>query len=160
MKKFYTLFVFLFFAIAGYAQQAAPTQNYYVSKAWVNEAEEWAFYEYEGQIVVSTTPQEGSIKITNRNFLFDFCNGAAKFADKNSYSNAEFTNPVKISTKTDKQGVVNTTYEGKLVFSSGEDYYFVLAVITILDKGDLVGLKIKAKNKNNREYAFTFKPNS
>ena len=72
MKKFYTLFVFLFFAIAGYAQQAAPTQNYYVSKAWVNEAEEWAFYEYEGQIVVSTTPQEGSIKITNRNFLFDF----------------------------------------------------------------------------------------
>lgn len=161
MKKFYILYVFLLFAFTGYTQEATSSaQNYYVSKAWVNESEEWAFYEYEGQIVVSTTAEPGKIKITNRNFLYDFCSGGAKFANKNSYTTAEFTSPVKIGEKTDKQGVLNTTYEGKLVFNNGEDYYFVFAVVTILSKDDLVGLKMKIKNKTNREYAFTFKPTS
>ena len=125
MKNYYALFLLLFFVSANYAQQT--TQTLIVDKAWLNEAEEWSDFQYAGQIVFSTNAneQEGSLRIGNYDFLYDFCDGKAKFANKATYSTAQFSHPRKVSVSTDKQGVMNSTYEGTLIFQSDKDYYSV-----------------------------------
>lgn len=161
MRNFYTLFLLLFFVSANYAQQSSKTLV--VDKAWVNESEEWSDFTYAGQIVFSTNPsaEEGSLRIGNYDFLYDFCEGKAKFANKATYSAAEFAHPRKLSVTTDKQGVVNSTYEGTLIFQSDRDYYSVIAVVTLLEKeGTMLGVKMHLKDNDRREYAFSLKPNS
>jgi hypothetical protein len=157
MKHFYKLFFLLVFTIS-YSQKKAEV--FFVDKAWVNESEEWADFIYSGQIAVSTTAEEGGLRITNYDFLHDFCEGRAKFSNRATYNSAEFSHPRKISSTTDKQGINNITYEGTLIFQSEKDYYSVIVVITVLEKGTLLGVKMHLKTNKNREYAFSFKPNS
>lgn len=161
MRNYYTLLLLLFFVSANYAQQTPKTLI--VDKAWVNESEEWSDFTYAGQIVFSTTSssEEGALRIGNYDFLYDFCDGKAKFANKATYSAAEFLHPRKLSVTTDKQGVVNSTYEGTLIFQSDKDYYSVIAVVTLLEKGgNMLGVKMHLKDNNRKEYAFSLKPNS
>jgi hypothetical protein len=160
MKNFYALFLMLFLVTANYAQQTP--QTLIVDKAWVSDAEEWSDFEYSGKIVFNTsTGEEGSLKIGNYDFLYDFAEGKAKFANKATYSTADFAHPRKVSATTDKQGVVNSTYEGTLIFQSDRDYYSVIAVITLLEKsGNILGVKMHLKENKRREYAFSVKPNS
>lgn len=158
MKNYYALFLLLFFVSVNYAQQT--TQTLIVDKAWLNESEEWSDFKYAGQIVFSTnaSDEEGSLRIGNYDFLFDFCNGKAKFANKATYSTAEFSHPRKISVTTDKQGVMNSTYEGTLIFQGDKDYYSVIAFVTILEKnGNTLGVKMRLKEGNKKEYAFSIK---
>ncbi|KQO34424.1 hypothetical protein ASF10_01525 [Flavobacterium sp. Leaf82] len=158
MKNYYALFLLLFFVSANYAQQT--TQTLIVDKAWLNEAEEWSDFQYAGQIVFSTNAneKEGSLRIGNYDFLYDFCDGKAKFANKATYSAAQFSNPRKVSVTTDKQGVTNSTYEGTLIFQSDKDYYSVIALVTILEKnGNTLGVKMRLKEGNKKEYAFSIK---
>lgn len=160
MKNYYALFLLLFFVSVSYAQQS---QTLIVDKAWVNESEEWSDFKYAGQIVFSTnaTAEEGSLRIGNYDFLYDICEGKAKFSNKATYSAAEFSHPRKLTVTTDKQGVVNSTYEGTLIFQSDKDYYSVIAIVTILEKsGNTLGLKMHLKESNKKEYAFSLKPNS
>ncbi|MFQ6603335.1 hypothetical protein [Flavobacterium sp. C3NV] len=158
MKNYYALFLLLFFVTVNYAQQT--TQTLIVDKAWLNEAEEWSDFKYAGQIVFSTNANEpeGTLRIGNYDFLYDFCDGKAKFANKATYSAAQFSNPRKVSVTTDKQGVTNSTYEGTLIFQSDKDYYSVIALVTILEKnGNTLGLKMHLKEGNKKEYAFSLK---
>jgi hypothetical protein len=158
MKNYYALFLLLFFVSVNYAQQT--TQTLIVDKAWLNESEEWSDFKYSGQIVFSTNAndEEGSLRIGNYDFLFDFCNGKAKFANKATYSTAQFSHPRKVSVSTDKQGVMNSTYEGTLIFQSDKDYYSVIAFVTILEKnGNTLGVKMRLKEGNKKEYAFSIK---
>ena len=158
MKNYYALFLLLFFVTVNYAQQT--TQTLIVDKAWLNEAEEWSDFKYAGQIVFSTNANEpeGTLRIGNYDFLYDFCGGKAKFANKATYSAAQFSNPRKVSVTTDKQGVTNSTYEGTLIFQSDKDYYSVIALVTILEKnGNTLGLKMHLKEGNKKEYAFSLK---
>lgn len=159
MKKLYTLFTLLFLVTISYAQN----KTIVVDKAWLNEAEEWSDFTYAGRIVFSINPTDeaGSFRVGNYDFLYDFVDGKAKFTNKATYSSAEFSHPRKISATTDKQGVLNSTYEGTLVFQSDRDYYSVIAVVTILEKGDSVlGVKMHLKEGNRKEYAFSTKPTS
>ncbi len=161
MKKYYVLFLLLFFVSANYAQQ--QSQTLIVDKAWVNDSEEWSDFEYSGQIVFSTnaSAEEGSLRIGNYDFLYDICEGKAKFSNKATYSAAEFSHPRKLTVTTDKQGVVNSTYEGTLIFQSGKDYYSVIAIVTILEKsGNTLGLKMHLKENSKKEFAFSLKPTS
>ena len=158
MRNFYALFLLLFFVSVSHAQQTGETLI--VDKAWVNEAEEWSDFQYTGQIVFSTntSAEEGSLRIGNYDFLFDFSDGKAKFANKATYSSAEFSHPRKIKELTDKQGVVNSTYEGTLIFQSDKDYYSVIALVTLLEKGgNTIGVKMRLKDSNRKEYAFSLK---
>ena len=158
MKKYYALFLLLFCVSVNYAQQT--TQTLVVDKAWLNESEEWSDFKYAGQIVFSTNAndEEGSLRIGNYDFLFDICGGKAKFANKATYSVAQFSHPRKVSVTTDKQGVMNSTYEGTLVFQSDKDYYYVIAIVTILEKnGNILGVKMHLKEGNKKEYAFSIK---
>ena len=161
MKNYYALFLLLFFVTVNYAQQ---NQTLVVNKAWVSESEEWSDFEYSGQIVFSTSSvsEEGSLRIGNYDFLYDICQGKAKFSNKATYSAAEFSHPRKLSVTTDKQGVVNSTYEGTLIFQSDKgDYYSVIAIVTLLAKGgNTLGLKMHLKEDNKKEYAFSLKPTS
>lgn len=142
-----------------YAQQS---QTLIVDKAWVNDSEEWSDFKYAGQIVFSTSAtEEGSLRIGNYDFLYDICEGKAKFSNKATYSAAEFSHPRKLTVTTDKQGVVNSTYEGTLIFQSDKDYYSVIAIVTILEKnGNTLGLKMHLKESSKKEFAFSLKPNS
>jgi hypothetical protein len=157
MNNYYKLVVLFIFTSTCYAQEISG--NLYVDKAWVNEYEVWSDFDYEGQIVVSPITEEGSLRISNYDFLFDFCEGKAKFSNKQSYTVAEFSHPRKIKTTTDKQGIVNSTYEGTLIFQNDKDYYSVIAVVTILEKNSVLGLKMHLKDKS-KEYAFSFKPSN
>ena len=160
MKKYYVLFLLLFFVSVNYAQQ---TQTLIVDKAWVNDSEEWSDFKYAGQIIFSTNAlaEEGSLRIGNYDFLYDICEGKAKFSNKATYSAAEFSHPRKLTVTTDKQGVVNSTYEGTLIFQSDKDYYSVIAIVTILEKsGNTLGLKMHLKENSKKEFAFSLKPTS
>ncbi|MBF4506560.1 hypothetical protein IRZ83_07745 [Flavobacterium sp. JLP] len=160
MKNYYALFLLLFFVSVNYAQQ---TQTLIVDKAWVSESEEWSDFEYSGQIVFNTTAnsEEGTLRIGNYDFLYDFAEGKAKFSNKATYSTAEFTHPRKLSATTDKQGVVNSTYEGTLIFQANKDYYSVIAVVTLLEKGgNILGVKMHLKENKRKEFAFSIKPTS
>lgn len=159
MKNYYALFLLLFFVTVGYAQ----SKNVVVDKAWVSESEEWSDFQYSGKIIFSINPNEapGTLRIGNYDFLYDFVEGKAKFTVKSTYSSAEFSNPRKLSASTDKQGVLNTTYEGTLIFQSDRDYYSVIAVVTILEKNDnVLGVKMHLKENDRKEYAFSTKPTS
>lgn len=159
MKKFYSLLLLLFFATANYAQN----KTVIVDKAWINEAEEWSDFSYAGRIVFSINPNDepGTLRVGNYDFLYDFVEGKGKFANKATYSSAEFSHPRKVSATTDKQGVLNSTYEGTLIFQSDKDYYSVIAIVTILEKGDsILGVKMHLKDNSRKEYAFSTKPTS
>lgn len=159
MRKFYILLVLLFFVSANYAQNKTVVAD----KAWVNEAEEWSDFNYAGQIVFSINPNEepGSLRVGNFDFLYDFVDGKGKFSNKTTYSSASFSHPRKISAVTDKQGVLNSTYEGTLIFQSDKDYYSVIAIVSILEKNDnILGVKMRLKEGSRKEYAFSTKPTS
>lgn len=80
---------------------------------------------------------------------------------KLTYNTAEFSHPRKISVTTDKQGVVNSTYEGTLIFELDKDYYSVIVIVTLLEKGgNILGAKMHLKENNRKEYAFSLKPSS
>ncbi|AOC94431.1 hypothetical protein BB050_01300 [Flavobacterium anhuiense] len=159
MRNFYALFL-LFFISAVNAQQG---QTLFADKAWVNESEEWSDFQYSGQIIFSTNgkTEEGALRIGNYDFLYDLCGGKAKFANKATYSSADFSHPRKISAQTDKQGILNSTYEGALIFQSDKDYYSVISLVTILEKGgNIIGVKMRLKDGNQKEYAFSLKEKS
>ena len=159
MKKFYTLFLLLSFVTVNYAQ----IRTVVVDKAWVSESEEWSDFTYAGKIVFSLNAKDepGTLRIGNYDFLYDFVEGRGKFSNKATYSSAEFTHPRKVSATTDKQGVLNTTYEGTLIFQSDKDYFSVIAIVTILEKSDSVlGVKMRLKDTARKEYAFSTKPTS
>lgn len=80
MKNFYAWIVAVLFTAITYGQKTA--ENLYVDKAWVSNGEEWSSFKYQGQIVVSTATEEGNARITNYDFLRDFCDARANFSDK------------------------------------------------------------------------------
>ncbi|AYN05541.1 hypothetical protein [Flavobacterium sp. 140616W15] len=156
MNNYFKLIVLLIFTSSTYAEQIS--ENLYVDKAWVNEYEEWSDFKFTGQIVISPTSEsdEASFRITSYDFLYNLSEGRAKFRNKQSYTSAEFSHPRKIRSTTDKQGIVNATYEGTLIFQNGNDYFSVVALATILNKDNIIGLKMQLKD-NSKEYAFSFK---
>lgn len=161
MKKHYALYLLLFCVSVHHAQQSSKTLI--VDKAWINESEEWSDFQYSGQIVFSITgsQEEGRLRIGNYDFLYDLSDGKGKFVNKATYSTAEFAHPKKIKAQTDKQSVVNSTYEGTLIFQSDRDYYSVIAIVTLLEKGGtMLGVKMRLKDSTKKEYAFSLKQKS
>lgn len=158
MKKHYALYLLLFCVSVHHGQQSSKTLI--VDQAWINDSEEWSDFQHSGQIVFSITGnnEEGSLRIGNYDFLYDLSDGKGKFVNKATYSTAEFAHPRKIQAQTDKQGVVNSTYEGTLIFQSDRDYYSVIAIVTLLEKGGtMLGVKMRLKDSTKKEYAFSLK---
>ena len=146
MKKLYLLIVLLCLCKT-YGQE--PIQEAYVTKTYVNVDEEWSEINFSA-IVDIYSNRTGQLKISNAEFLKVLSNGKANMLENSAYITAEFSSQILTKSKTDKKGLVNLTYEGKLVFKTREGSYAPNAIVTfIINNADVIGLKIL--NKENRK---------
>lgn len=150
MKKHYLLVILFLCFSKNYGQE--PIQEAYVSRTHVMVDEEWAEVNYGSMINVSSNRQ-GQLKIANAEFLTELSAGKAKMVDKSAYITAELSAPVLVKTKTEKNGLIDLTYEGKFVFKTIEGTYNPTVKVTfVVNQADVIGLKIH-NNENNKDYA-------
>lgn len=146
MKKLYLLIVLLCLCKT-YGQE--PIQEAYVTKTYVNIDEEWTVINFSKMIDIWSN-RAGQLKISNAEFLKELSGGKAVMLENSAYITAEFGSQTQTKSKTDKNGIVSLTYEGKLVFKTHDGVYAPNAVIVfIINQADVVGLKIL--NKENRK---------
>lgn len=152
MKKLSMLVVLFLCCYKNYGQE--PIQEAYVSKTYVNVDDEgWNEINF-GSMVNVFSNRQGQLKIDNAEFLTELSAGKAKMLDKSAYSTAELSSPVLTRTKTEKNGLVNLTFDGKLVFKTIEGTYTpTVKIVFIVNQADIIGLKIH-NNENNKDYAF------
>jgi hypothetical protein len=149
MKKKYLLFILLLCFYKNYAQE--PIQESFVSKTLVNVEDEWKEENYSAIVNVFSN-RKGQLKIANAEFLTELSGGKAKMWEGSAYNSAEFTSQTLTKEKTDKNGLVNVTYEGKLVFKTHDGVYAPTSkIIFIINQADVIGLRI-VNNENNKEY--------
>ena len=147
MKKLYFLIVLLICITKTYAQE--PIQEAFVTKTYVNVDDEWSEITFSRIIDVSSN-RTGQLKISNAEFLKELSGGKANMLADSAYTSAEFTYQTLTKSRTEKNGVVNLTYEGKLVFKTHDGTYAPNAVIVfVIHQADVIGLKIL--NKENRK---------
>lgn len=150
MKKQYLLVILFLCFCKNYGQE--PIQEAYVSRTLVMVDEEWAEVNYGSMIDVFSNRQ-GHLKIANAEFLTELSAGKAKMVDKSAYKTAELNSPILVKTRTEKNGLVNLLYEGKLVFKTIEGVYTPSVKVTlIVNQADVIGLKIH-NNENDKDYA-------
>ena len=150
MKKQYLLVILFLCYLKNYGQE--PIQEAYVSKTYVNVDEEWSEVNY-GTIVNISSNRQGQLKIANAEFLTELSAGKAKMVEKSAYSTAELSSPVLIRSKTEKNGLVNLSYQGKLIFKTIEGVYSPsVKIIFVVNQADVIGLKIH-NSENDKDYA-------
>lgn len=149
MKKQYLLIILFLCFYKNYGQE--PIQEAFVSKTLINVDEEWNELNFSSMVNVSSN-SKGQLKITNAEFLTELSNGKAKMLAGSAYSSAEFMSQTLTKEKTEKNGLVNLTFEGKLVFKTHDGVYAPSSKITfIMNRADVIGLRI-FNNENKKEY--------
>ncbi|MDR6844773.1 hypothetical protein [Flavobacterium granuli] len=150
MKKHYLLIILFLCFYKNYGQE--PIQEAYVSKTYVNVEDEWNEVNYSAMVNIASN-RKGQLKITNAEFLRELSDGKANMVEKSAYDSAEFTSQTLIKEKTEKNGLLNLTYEGNLVFKTFDKAYTAATrIIFIVNQADIIGLKILNK-ENRKEYA-------
>lgn len=149
MKKQYLLFILLWSIGTSFGQELI--QEAYVKRAYVGSEGEW-------QDAFFTTPvnvfsnRQGYLKITGAEFLTKLSDNKAKLEENTAYNSAELTSPTLVKTKNEKNGLVNATFEGKLVYKTIDGVYTPeVSVVYSINQADVVRLRI-SNNKNNKEY--------
>ncbi|MBW4359195.1 hypothetical protein [Flavobacterium taihuense] len=151
MKKRYLLIILFLFLCKSYGQE--PIQEAYVSKTYVNVDDEWSEVNFSSMVNVASN-RKGQLKITNAEFLSQLSDGKANMVEKSAYNSAEFTAQVLTKEKTEKNGLLNLTFEGNLVFKTFDKAYTAASrIIFIINQADIIGLKIYNKD-TRKEYAF------
>jgi hypothetical protein len=149
MKKQYLLIILFLCFYKNYGQE--PMQDSYVSKTLTVVEDEWNEVNFSSMVNV-TSNRKGQLKITNAEFLTDLSGGKAKMLEGSAYNSAEFTSQTLTKEKTEKNGLVNLTFEGKLIFKTHDGVYAPSSkIIFIVNQADIIGLKIH-NNENNKEY--------
>jgi hypothetical protein len=149
MKKQYLLIILFLCFYKNYGQE--PIQESYVSKTLVNVDEEWNELNF-GSMVNVASNRKGQLKITNAEFLTDLSDGKAKMLEGSAYNSAEFSSQTLTKEKIEKNGLVNLTFEGKLVFKTHDGVYAPSSkIIFIVNQADIIGLRI-INNENKKEY--------
>lgn len=149
MKKQYLLIILFLCFYKNYGQE--PIQESFVSKTLINVEEEWNELNFGSMVNVSSN-SKGQLRITNAEFLTNLSDGKAKMLEGSAYNSAEFTSQTLTKEKTEKNGLVNLTFEGKLVFKTHDGVYAPSSKITfIMNRADIIGLRI-FNNENKKEY--------
>jgi hypothetical protein len=149
MKKQYLLIIMLLCFYKNYGQE--PMQDSYVSKTLTFVDEEWSEVNYASMVNVSSN-RKGQLKISNAEFLAELSGGKASMLEGSAYSTAEFTSQTLTKEKIEKNGLVNLTYEGKLVFKTHNGVYApTFKVVFIVNQADIIALKIH-NEENNKDY--------
>ncbi|TRX34005.1 hypothetical protein FNW52_14430 [Flavobacterium sp. ZT3R18] len=152
MKKQYLLIILFLCFYKNYGQE--PIQESFVSKTLVNIDEEWSELNFGSMVNVSSN-SKGQLKITNAEFLTDLSGGKAKMLEGSAYNSAEFSSQTLTKEKTEKNGLVNLTYEGKLIFKTHDGVYAPSSkIIFIVNRADIIGLRI-LNNENRKEYVLS-----
>lgn len=147
MKKLYLVLILFLYIGNTFAQE--PIQESYVTKTYVNVEDNWSEINFSRIVDVSSN-RLGQLKISNAEFLTELSNGKANMLDNSAYVSAEFSSQVQTKNKTAKNGLVNLTYEGNLIFKTREGAYSPnVIVVFIINQADVIGLKIL--NKENRK---------
>jgi hypothetical protein len=149
MKKQYLLIILFLCFYKNYGQE--PIQEAYVSKTLVNVDEEWSELNFSSMVNVASN-RKGQLKITNAEFLTDLSEGKAKMIEGSAYNSAEFSSQTMTKEKTEKNGLVYMTFEGKLTFKTHDGVYAPSSkIIFIVNQADIIGLKI-LNLENKKEY--------
>jgi hypothetical protein len=149
MKKQYLLIILFLCFYKNYGQE--PIQEAFVSKTLVNVDEEWSEVNFSSMVNVASN-RKGQLKITNAEFLTELSDGKAKMLDGSAYNSAEFSSQTLTKEKIEKNGLVNLTYEGKLIFKTHDGVYAPSSkIIFIVNQADIIGLRI-LNNENKKEY--------
>ncbi|CAN1549608.1 hypothetical protein MCETHM1_02111 [Flavobacteriaceae bacterium] len=149
MKKKYLLIVLFLCFYKNYAQE--PIQEAFVSKTLTTVEEEWQEMNY-GTMVNVFSNRKGQLKIVNAEFLTELSGGKAKMLENSAYNSAELTYQTLTKEKTEKNGLLDLTFEGKLLFKCHEGSYIAPAKITfIINQADIIGLRI-LNIENRKEY--------
>jgi hypothetical protein len=149
MKKQYLLIILFLCFYKNYGQE--PMQESYVSKTLTVVDDEWNEVNYSSMVNV-TSNRRGQLKISNAEFLTELSGGKAQMLEGSAYNSAEFNSQTLTKEKTEKNGLVNLTFEGKLVFKTHDGVYAPSSkIIFIVNQADIIGLKIH-NNENNKEY--------
>jgi hypothetical protein len=149
MKKQYLLIILFLCFYKNYGQE--PIQESFVSKTLTNVDDEWSELNFSSMVNVSSN-SKGQLKITNAEFLTELSKGKAKMLEGSAYNSAEFTSQTLTKEKTEKNGLVNLTYEGKLIFKTHDGVYAPPSrIIFIMNRADVIGLKI-FNIENKKEY--------
>jgi len=149
MKKQYLLIILFLCFYKNYGQE--PIQESYVSKTLTNVEEEWSELNFSSIVNVASN-RRGQLKITNAEFLTDLSEGKAKMLEGTAYNSAEFASQTLTKEKTEKNGLVNLTFEGKLIFKTHDGVYAPSSkIIFIVNQADIIGLRI-LNLENKKEY--------
>ncbi|WP_348799106.1 hypothetical protein [Flavobacterium adhaerens] len=147
MKNLYLLFVLFLCFSKSYGQE--PIQEAYVKKTYVSVDEAWEEITFS-RIIDVWSNRLGQLKISNAEFLKVLSDGKANMLENSAYVTAEFASQIQTKSKTEKNGLLKITYEGKLVFKTINGSYSPNAVIVfVINQADVVGLIIF--NKENRK---------
>lgn len=149
MKKQYLLALFLLCVCKNYSQELI--QEAFVKKAYTSVDGEWQDTSFATSVAVFSNRQ-GYLKIVGAEFLTKFSEGKAKMLENSAYNSAELTSQVLTKTKNEKNGLISSTYEGKLVFKTIDGVYSPeITVVYTINQADILRLKI-SNNKNSKEY--------
>ncbi|MGL2987117.1 hypothetical protein ACSVH5_05935 [Flavobacterium sp. RSSA_27] len=149
MKKHYFLFILFMSLCNGYAQELI--QEAEVSKAYVGNGEEWQNTSFKTPVTIFSN-RLGFLKISGAEFLIDLSGDKAKLEANTAYETAELTNQELVSSKSEKNGLVSTTYKGKLVFKTFDGVYAPdVTVVYTINQADILRLKIN-NFKNSKQY--------
>jgi hypothetical protein len=149
MKKQYLLIILFLCFYKNYGQE--PIQESFVSKTLTIVDEEWSEVNYGSMVNVSSN-RKGQLKIANAEFLTELSGGKASMLEGSAYNSAEFTSQTLTKEKTEQNGLVKLTFEGKLVFKTHNGVYApALKVVFIVNQADIIALKIH-NEENNKDY--------
>ena len=149
MKKKCLLIVLFLCFYKNFAQE--PIQESFVSKTLTTIEDEWQEVNYSTMVNVFSN-RKGILKIVNAEFLTQLSGGKAIMLENSAYNMAELTYQTLTKEKTDKNGLLNLTYEGKLLYKCHQGSYVVPAkIIFIINQADIIGLRI-LNMENRKEY--------
>lgn len=149
MKKQYLFFILLFAICKNYGQELI--QEAHVKNAYVSVDGEWQNTSFKTPIHIFSN-RLGHLKIIGAEFLVELSGNKAKMEENTAYDSAEFTSQEMIKSKSEKNGLVNTTYDGKLVFKTIDGVYSPdVSVVYTINQADILRLSISNK-KNSKEY--------
>lgn len=149
MKKQYLFFILLLSICNSFGQELI--QEAIVKRAYTGGDGEWQDTSFATPVNVFSNRQ-GYLKITGAEFLTKLSGDKAKLEENTAYNSAELTSQALVGTKNEKNGLVSTTYKGKLVYKTIDGVYAPdVSVVYTINQADILRLKI-SNNKNSKEY--------
>jgi hypothetical protein len=149
MKKQCLVFILLLSFLPFYGQELIQEAS--VKKAYNAVEDGWEEATFKSPTTIYSNRQ-GYLKISGAEFLVALSGNKAKLEANTAYETAELVSPVLAKSKTEKNGLVNSFYTGKLVYKTIDGVYTPeVSVVYSINEADVVRLQI-TNNKSSKEY--------